>query len=113
MVWMAQPWGDNYAYQSWGGYLFLAGFIAWALAPYALIAVLQRRLPVTARGTLLGALYTLIALAGVAVAVDVAFIHIDAQGALVFIFLPVYQLVAVLVVVAVNALLPGRDVNRK
>jgi uncharacterized membrane protein len=43
MIYMAQPWGDNYAYQSLSGYAWLLGFAVWAILPYFMILFLVRR----------------------------------------------------------------------
>jgi len=93
---MAQPWGDNYAYESAGGYLVLSGFLAWAASPYLYLLGMAMRggLPVPVRLCTLAAAL-LVSVGGVLLLVDAAFVHIDAQGGLVFIVLPVYQWLAI------------------
>jgi hypothetical protein len=96
-LYMSQPWGDNYAYQDASGYRFLGGMLLWAVSPYAALALGARLL----RGSRLalqvlagGAL--LIGLAAMVPYVDAAFVHLDPQGGLVFIFAPLVQWAGVL-----------------
>ena len=91
-IYMAQPWGDNYAYQNISGYLGLAAFLTWACSPYFfLIAVSKNESTsnITSVFRLIAAL--IICSLSIFMLFDTAFINIDAQGALVFIFLPIYQ----------------------
>lgn len=89
---MARPWGDNYAYQSLSGYAWLLGFAVWATLPYLMVLFLARKV-VASRANIfiviIGAL--IISLGGVALYVDAALLHRDPQGALVFIAVPFYQ----------------------
>ena len=43
MIYASRPWGDNYAYEHWTGYIMLVGFLAWAVSPYAALAALLKR----------------------------------------------------------------------
>ena len=91
-IYMAQPWGDNYAYQKPGGYLSLFLFLAWACSPYLLLMLVSRNTSASMALTstrLLGAL--IICIGGIFILTDIAFFNTDAQGGLVFIFLPIYQ----------------------
>jgi hypothetical protein len=92
MIYLARPWGDNYAYQSLSGYAWLLGFAVWAILPYLMILFLVRRAFQSQENKLIvmmGAL--IIAIGGVALYVDAALLHRDPQGALVFIAVPFYQ----------------------
>jgi hypothetical protein len=92
MVYMARPWGDNYAYQSLSGYAWLLGFAVWANLPYLMILFLAKRVfssPANKFVVIIGAL--IISWGGVALYVDAAWLHRDPQGALVFIAVPFYQ----------------------
>jgi hypothetical protein len=40
MVYAAQPWGDNYAYKTYSDYLSLVGYMAWAVSPYFMLAII-------------------------------------------------------------------------
>jgi len=42
MIYMAQPWGDNYAYQSLSGYAWLLGFAVWVSLPFFMLLFLVR-----------------------------------------------------------------------
>jgi hypothetical protein len=75
LIYMAQPWGNNYAYQSLSGYAWLLSIAVWATLPYLMVVI----------GTLI------ISLGGVALYLDAAFLHQDPQGGLVFIAVPLYQ----------------------
>jgi hypothetical protein len=92
LIFMAQPWGDNYAYQSLSGYVWLLGFGGWAILPYLMLLFLAREAYQSQRHLLLvmiGAV--IISLGGAALYIDSAFIHQDPQGALVFIAVPICQ----------------------
>ncbi len=98
MVYAAHPWGDNYAYQTLTDYIFLTAFAFWAVIPYlALMLLIQifHRHKISIYVTLIGA--GIICLASVGLLIDMVFIHVDAQGSLLFLFLPVYQWVAIFI----------------
>ncbi len=69
------------------------GFAAWGLAPWLYIAIITSL--VTHKPKLIAILIvTAIAgFLGVGVMIDTLYIHLDAQGALAFIFIPLWQLV--------------------
>ena len=97
MVYAAQPWGDNYAYKTFSDYSTLVGFALWAISPYLILTIILRGFRKNKYSTntaIIGAL--IIAVTSCALLIDAFFIHIDAQNALVFIFLPIYQWVAFL-----------------
>lgn len=91
-IYAAQPWGDNYAYSKWEDYFSLAGMILWSISTYIGIFIVLR---IFARKMILIKTYTIgmltIALLSSFILFDTNFIHIDAQGGLVFLFLPIYQ----------------------
>jgi hypothetical protein len=96
-IYMAQPWGDNYAYQDASGYRTLGVMLLWALSPVAALALgarLLRRSRVALQVWAGGAL--LIGLAAMVPYVDATFVRPDPQGGLVFVFAPLVQWVAVL-----------------
>jgi hypothetical protein len=96
-LYMARPWGDNHAYQDASGYRFLGGMLPWAVSPYAALALgarLLRRSRVALQVLAGGAL--LIGLAAMVAYVDAAFVHLDPQGGLVFVFAPLVQWAGVL-----------------
>ena len=67
------------------------GFIAWAVSPYLYLAVLAKLVPrkLSIYATLILAL--LVAGFGISVIIDATFIHSDAQGGLIYIFVPLWQ----------------------
>jgi hypothetical protein len=92
---MARPWESR---QALDGHLFLAGMVLWALSPYGLLWALARRLSApTPAGRIYPVLAACIGLAWLWPYVDAALVHPDAQGGLVFVFAPLAQWAAVLV----------------
>lgn len=96
MIYSAQPWGDNYAYKNIAGYILLGVFLAWAASPYVILWLLSNK-AVDDRVSVLTILGGTVLICGLTLAllIDTVFIHIDAQGGLVFLFLPIYQWIAV------------------
>jgi len=94
---------------SWSGLAFVLGLMAWCVSPYALLAFAAGAMRVSRRGAI-ALLVTTILVAGAAAAayVDAFFIHLDAQGALILVFMPVWQWVGAIVGVVVASLLPAR-----
>jgi hypothetical protein len=92
LIYMAQPWGNNYAYQSLSGYAWLLGFAVWAILPYLMTFFLVRKtFPSQANNLIVKISAFIISLGGVALYIDAALLHRDPQGALVFIAVPFYQ----------------------
>lgn len=82
---------------SWPGLAFLLAMMAWCVSPYAVLAVATRRPRASRAGAAVLVATTVLASAFAAfVYVDVFFVHLDAQGALVLLFVPVVQWVGVL-----------------
>ena len=94
---------------SWSGLAFVLGLMAWCVSPYALLAFAAGAMRVSRRGAI-ALLVTTVLVAGAAAAayVDAFFIHLDAQGALILVFMPVWQWVGAVVGVVVASLLPAR-----
>ena len=88
-IYAARPWGDNYAYKTLADYLVLLVFLAWAASPYAFFARKAQATGSCHTARFVAAL--IVCGAGIAAVTDSIFIHPDAQGGLVFLFLPVYQ----------------------
>ena len=91
MIYMAQPWGDNDAYQSLSGYVGLLALAGWANLPYLMIFFLAGKSSKVRAIKVADIIGTLIISSGVLLYVDAAFLHPDPQGALVFITVPLYQ----------------------
>ena len=97
MVYAAQPWGDNHAYKTFSDYLTLFGYMAWAISPYFMLAIIFDGFlhhPSASLTALVGTV--LIVLASAALLIDAFFVHINAQGGLIFLFLPIPQWLAAL-----------------
>lgn len=77
---------------SWQGAAFMIGLMTWAASPYALLAWVMRR-PRDCPGAAITLFVTTLAVALFAVVVyaDTVFFHPDAQGGLVFLFIPLWQ----------------------
>jgi hypothetical protein len=105
MTYMAQPWGDNYPYQSLSGYAWLLGYAVWATLPYLMLLFMaQKAFPskvikfINIVGTLV------VTFGGVALYLDAAFLHRDPQGGLVFIAVPLYQWIALAFLAGIHVL---------
>ena len=94
---------------SWSGLAFVLGLMAWCVSPYALLAFAAGAMRVSRRGAI-ALLVTTVLVAGAAAAayVDAFFIHLDAQGALILVFMPVWQWVGAVIGIVVASLLPSR-----
>lgn len=103
MIYAAQPWGDNYAYQSLAGYLGLLLFMGWCLSPYVALMVAAAWLGTSRRGRWLVAMAALVTTAvGLWAITDAVVIHTDAQSGLIFVVLPLYQWLVVVLVLALG-----------
>lgn len=92
VIFMAQPWGDNYAYRDISGYVNLAVLMAWIISPYLhLLLTANRRYLDRASDTLRVAVVVLVCAGGVGMSFHTVFFILDAQGPLLFLFLPAYQ----------------------
>ena len=112
MIYMAQPWGDNYAYQSLSGYAWLLEFAVWVSLPFLMLLFLVRKAFASEANKLIaitGAL--IIVLGGVALYVDAALLHRDPQGALVFIAVPFYQWIIIGILAGMHFLLGHKQAS--
>ena len=94
-IYAAQPWGNNYAYSKFSDYLQLFGMMLWAVSPYlamfiALLVFSRKEILIK---TFSVCMFAISLFAGY-ILFDTMFIHIDAQGGLIFLFLPIYQWLA-------------------
>ena len=95
-------------------WLLFVPFAAWAGGPYVAVALVARR-PSSSRASRLIALLTAIGLTAFgAYSLFTAFVtHLDAQSGIVFVFLPLYQLIGVFPMVLIaQSLTPRERVNR-
>jgi hypothetical protein len=95
---------------SWSGLAFAIGLMAWCVSPYAVLAFAAGAMRASRRGVI-ALLVTTILVAGMAAVayVDAFFIHLDAQGALILLFMPVWQWVGAVIGLFVAAMLPSRQ----
>jgi len=103
MIYAAQPWGDKYAYKNFADYLTLFGYALWAISPYLILVIIfqsfqknQYSINVAFFGALI------IVLTSCGLLIDAFFIHIDAQNALLFLFLPICQWLAFLILALIS-----------
>jgi hypothetical protein len=104
MIYMAQPWGDNYAYQSPWGYAGLLVLAVWASSPYLMILFLNRKTSQVQAIKLADIIGTLIISLSVLLYVDAVFLHPDPQGGLAFITVPLYQWLVLAVLAGIHFL---------
>ena len=97
-IWSAQPWGDNYAYQDIKGYLALFVLLLWAISPYLSLLFTLKMFSQSKRifAAISTLVLALVLLSGYAL-YDTVFVQADAQNALIFIFLPIYQHGAIII----------------
>ena len=92
LIYAAQPWGGNYAYESPAGYLRLLGFAVWVTLPYLMTIFLAKKASASQAKNFVAIIGGLIiSLGGVALYVDAVLLHQDAQGGLAFVAVPFYQ----------------------
>lgn len=106
LIYMAQPGGNNHAYQSFSGYIWLLGFAVWAILPYLMLFLMAKKVLYSTIKKLIFIIGTLIiSIGGVALYVDAALLHRDPQGALVFIAVPLYQWMIVALLAGIHLLI--------
>jgi hypothetical protein len=92
LIYAAQPWGGNYAYQSPSGYLMLLGFAMWVTLPYLMTILLAHKASASQAKNFVAIIGGLIiSLGGVALYIDAVLLHRDAQAGLAFVAVPFYQ----------------------
>jgi predicted RNA-binding Zn-ribbon protein involved in translation (DUF1610 family) len=101
MTYASKPWRmASTQFVGWIG--FMLGFGLWAISPYVMLGLKSRKRNYTARQSitfLVGII--LLAAFGVYGILDTMFIHPDAQGALIFVFLPGWQWIGVVVTIGI------------
>jgi hypothetical protein len=100
----AQPWEDNYAYSKLADYFYLVAMMLWSISPYlgmfiALLVFLRKKILIKTFSVCMLA----ISLFSGFILFDTMFVHIDAQGGLIFLFLPIYQWLALFVLLFICA----------
>jgi len=97
----------------WSGLLQLFGFLIWADVPYVAVFWLAAVL-VHGRSTAMLVLVAAFAVVmfGALVYFDAFFVHLDPQSALVFLFVPLYQLLAVIALFGALAIIRAISKNK-
>jgi hypothetical protein len=91
---LASGWFEQYAKGS-SAKIALDGFAVWVASPFVLMLIpVALAHSVRAQFAIL-VVSAILAAGGVLLYWDAIFVHIDAQGAFVFLFIPLYQLVVV------------------
>ena len=86
------------AIQTMDGSLWAVRFLAWAISPFLLFILIARKVS-RRRALIINLIASLIVgVMGVWLIVDAMYINLDAQAGLVFIFVPAWQLIAVLLI---------------
>lgn len=97
MIYAAHPWGENYANQTLTDYVYLVAFSFWSIVPYlALMIFIHLFRDYKLSHHIVNGGTGLIILASLVFLIDSVFIRPDVQGAHIFLFLPIYQWLAIL-----------------
>jgi len=98
-IYAARPWGDNYAYQEISGYFSLLLWELWIGVPFYVLYLLNKKyrsssahLKLLLFTCLVGSIF------GAYIYVDSIVFSTSSTSALIFIFLPVYQLIFLAVI---------------
>lgn len=98
-IYAAQPWGDNYAYQDVSGYLGLFVWELWISAPFLCLYLLNSHYNnSSAHMKLLLASCLIGSVVVSAIYVESIVFSSSSTGALVFVFMPGYQLMFLLLI---------------
>ncbi len=90
------------AYASGGAGVLLSGFTLWGVSPFLVLLLISHR-AISHRSVITTTLLSILCFLGTYLYFDSLFVHLDAQGALVFLFLPIYQLLSLLVGFGISA----------
>ncbi len=75
------------------------GFLVWAISPYLFAAFMTKRITQHAATLVVTGVSSILAVGGIFLLIDAMYIHLDAQSALVFVVIPMYQWIILLVTV--------------
>ena len=94
MLYTAKPWTTNF-HLDW----VMVSFILWALLPYPALSLPMIFVSLSKRALVVYMVFASIAvLGGLFFYFDAMFVHLDPQSAIVFVFIPLYQLAGVIVI---------------
>ena len=115
LMYLARPWEDNFAPGTASGYRGLLGFLFWAIAPYLPLLVWARKSHAVRAVNLLRLIgAAIICVGGVGIYLDAGLRHPAPLSALVFLAVPLYQWVAVVLLMVMDYFFkkPRRKENR-
>ena len=75
------------------------GFLLWAVSPYLFAVFMTKRSTQYAATLVVTGVSSILAISGIFLLIDAMYIHLDAQSALVFVVIPMYQWIILLVTV--------------
>ena len=109
MVYSEQPWDEYSAYVEFSDYTLLFLYIAWVVVPYfPLLFILRKPSSYRAAAVFRAIAVSIICLPPLAVIAYTVFIEIDFQASSNFVFLPIYQWIAVIIYIVINAVIENR-----
>jgi len=73
------------------------GLLVWAISPYLFAAFLTKQSTHHAAITVITGISLILAIGGIFLLIDAMYIHLDAQSALVFVVIPMYQWIILLI----------------
>ena len=97
IIYATHPWRGNYANQMFTDYVYLLAFSFWSIIPYLALMILIhlfKEYKLSYYIVISGS--EVIILTSLLFLIDTVFIHPNSQGAYIFLFLPIYQWLAIL-----------------
>ena len=73
------------------------GFLIWAISPYLFAVFMTKQSTQYAATLVVTGVSSVLAIGGVFLLIDAMYIHLDAQSALVFVVIPMYQWIILLI----------------
>ena len=73
------------------------GLLVWTISPYLLAAFMTKRSTQYAATLVITGVSSILVIGGIFLLIDAMYIHLDAQSALVFVVIPMYQWIILLV----------------
>ena len=112
-IYAAQPWGDNYAYQDISGYFLLLIWEFWIGLPFLLLYLFNKKYSNSNTHLKLLLFASLIvSIFGNYIYVESIVFSSSSTSALIFIFLPLYQLIFLAIIGAICAVISKSLNNR-
>ena len=73
------------------------GFLVWAISPYLFAIIMTKRITQNTAILIITGVSSILAMGGIFLLIDAMYIHLDAQSALVFVVIPMYQWIILLI----------------